>query len=53
MDGCETADFLKTAAKQRSKQQQEDDKPFHKMLSLDPSWGLKSSIYVKISSLGS
>ena len=38
MDGCETADFFEMTGKQRSwNKQQEDDKPFHKMLSLDPS----------------
>ena len=34
MDGCGTADFFETAAKQRRSKQQKDDKPFHKMILL-------------------
>ena len=38
VDGCETADFFETGAKQRrwSKKGQKDDKQFHKTGSLDP-----------------
>ena len=32
IDGCGTADFFETAARQRRSRQQKDDKPFYKTI---------------------